>query len=146
MPYLTLGLTLKERGGVSYGMCFMSVVKDGDWYGSSEPASEGEIEPGQASDGTDIYSYRVNATTGEFRLRFGSSGNEQLNNCSLVIYDHGSFKVGMEWDSTNEYYSGTDYDAAQIVAGYKGSKHCFNSYIVPELLIHYDFSDLEASI
>ena len=144
MVKLTVGLRLNEIAAAGRKLpdntCFTTVLQDGDWYGSDEPATN--INPPNAADGTLYYSYRANAVTGEFRLRFGDAGDEELTNVLVIIYSHDNREVGLQWDSVNKYYTGDDLIAAQRIAALAGLKHCFVNLVVPDLLQFFDFSEI----
>ena len=132
-----------------YSMCFTTVARDGDWVGSDgSPTSTAvgdkatNIDPSTAADGTLIYFYGANDSTGEFRIRFGTDGQTELENTSLLIYKHGSYKVGMQWDDTNKLYTGNNIDAAEYIATLVGFEHCFRTTVTPKLLQWFTFDTI----
>ncbi len=103
--------------------------------------TEGSINPTIASDGTEIYSFYWDISTGKFIMQFGTSGDTQLDNNSMIIDDSG-LGLSLMWDDLEKYYTDTDKDASDTISSTIGEKECFLLIAIPRLLIHYDFSEI----
>ncbi len=123
--------------------CWTPLAQSGDWIGYNSGTPYGTLVPNVTSDGTFIYSYEANTVTGEFKIRFGVAGNEQLTNNQLIIYIHDTYgQVELFHDDVNLYYTGTNLELANKLLEDVGEKNCFISLAIPETLIHYDLATL----
>ena len=121
--------------------CFDPVLKNGDLVGTDEPATN--LYPPHASDGTPIYSFTANVSTGDFILKMGDTGDIEIDNALFFVMRHNGMEIGMQWDETNKYYLGNDYDAAQYFNTKVSEKLCFTGFIIPELLQYFDFEKID---
>lgn len=128
-----------------YTNCWDTLIQLTDgWYGyDTDQTPTGVLVPSVTSSGSTIHAYKFNTTTGEFRLEIGAAGDEELENTSMVLYQHGSDSIELFFDDVNNYYTGIDVYLASKVASEVDTKSCFNSLVVPELLIHYTYAELE---
>ena len=129
----------KMSGGTN--TCFTSVLQIGDWVGSDEPATN--IEPPITSTGVLIYSFRANVVSGEWVMRFGDAGDEQLENVSIGIYEHEHFTIALTWDTDNLWYDGYNPEAALALETLVGEEHCFRMSVVPDLLQRFTYEFIE---
>ncbi len=122
--------------------CF-TLGTDATWYGY-ESASFGTVSPDTASSGQFFYAFKYKAT-GEFEMRFGVAGDEQLPDTSeiRVINKSGSYSEILAWNSVAAAYTATDVTAATYLITL--SDICLGFYALPETFIHYDFATTETA-
>ena len=138
------GLLGGSGGGLSSNMCWdVLTLIAGTTYGHDLGSAVDTITPSTTSDGTTIYSFTFDTATGVFVASFGNSGNEQLDNNSVIVFEYGGEKVALEWDDTESYYTGTDSAMATSLATQVGTLTCFLATVAPDLMISYDYVTVE---
>ncbi len=152
MYKLTLGLKLDESGGAGGigGARSNICVKIGDNAASTlrgmHPtlitANVGEVVPEYTAGGILIYSLYWDTTTGKFIMQFGDAGNEKLPN-TVQILAEGTNKLVLQYDEVEQYYTTTDKDVADSIITPVGDVLCFMFYVVPDLMIHYKYIELQ---
>ena len=108
--------------------CITSVVQDGDWVGSDEPATN--IEPPETNDGIKKYSIRSNTVTGDIIVRFGDSGDEKPDGIGAIRFTVNGITVMLSWNDTDLYFIGNDIDIANYMLSEVGNKVCFRDILV----------------
>ncbi len=133
------------KGGASniaYTNCYSPLAVSGTVYGYIDSVF-GTITPDTVLDGTHIYQTSWDTADGSFIWAFGVAGDEALDNVKLIVVKYGSHQVELHWDATNEYYGGTDTAMADALALIGSGDVCLNTLVIPDLLIHYDFLEME---
>ena len=141
--HLTLGLVL---GGIierSFVNVCLTLGTDGIWYGYDSSIPFGTTQPDEAM-GLFFYAFKYKAT-GEFEMRFGVAGNEQLPDISeiRVVNRDGSYSEVLSWDATSMAYIGSDVVAATYLITLNNV--CLGFYALPDIFIHYDFNTTETA-
>jgi len=111
----------------------------------------GTLVPDTTADGTTIYNYEVDVSVGTFTIQFGALGDEQLYQDEaetipvlLIVYAHEEYgQIALNWDSTNEYYQGTDQEIATALVDDVGSNSCFINTAIPDELAKYTNETME---
>lgn len=129
-------------GSLYYTNCWTPLANSGTIYGFDTGTALGSISPSVTSDGSTIYAYNFDTSTGVFRLEIGATGVDQLTNTNMIIHDHPYGNVELFWDAVEFAYLGTDQALATALAADVGSNTCFATYVIPELLIHYTYTEL----
>ncbi len=121
----------------------LTLGTDLTWYGYDSSVPFGTTEPDEAL-GYFFYAFKYKAT-GEFEMRFGIAGNEQLPDVSemWVVNQDGSYSEVLTWDETAMAYIGTDVDAASYLITL--TDICLGFYLLPDTFIHYDFATTETA-
>ena len=136
----------RSRGVASSNIC----VKVGDNAASTlrgmHPtliqATPGEIIPTYTAGGVLIYSFYWDTTTGKFIMQFGVAGDEKLEN-TMQILAEGEHKLVLVYDEVEQYYTATDKSISDDITTPVGDVQCFMFYVVPDLMIHYKYLELQ---
>jgi len=150
MPRLTLGLRLNEiTSSVSAVTvptnCYTPVEIDGDNVGYNSGTGLGVLIPSTTANGTFIYSFCGTISTGAMTASFGDAGDEQFDNVRLIIYKFLNNQVELFWDAANSLYAGVNMDVVNDLVDNVGNNVCFSALVIPDLLIHYTFSEVETA-
>ncbi len=101
---------------------------------------EGNISSIITSDGTEIYSFYWDISTGKFIMQFGTGGDTQLDNNSIIVDNE--LGLSLIWDDLEKYYTDTDKDISDTISSTIGEEECFLLIAIPRLLINYTFSEI----
>jgi len=148
MPGLGITIQLREGGtGGGNALCIQGVIKDGDFVGTAEPATN--VDPTHTSDGTLVYSIRAQISTNDVKLRLGTNGDEQIftdathtNPMSIIELVYGQYAVILTWNATAKLYAGSSLGITETMNATVGSNYCMKVVIVPDLIIDYDFEEV----
>ena len=161
MPVLTLGLRLDEIGGAGGGggatatNCMLltqhptnpNVIGYSSDFLNGGAEEYGNMIPNTTSDGTLIYSYEIDHSTGLFVLKFGEDSVTKIPNVNdAVLYHNADGAEGnmlFVWDDINKWYSATDLEKATAMKAYIDTVICLEAYAIPIILVWYDFSAVE---
>ncbi len=144
---LSLGSPLgMAGGGVQSNFC----IKIGDNAASTlrgmHPtliqATPGEVIPTHTAGGVLVYSFYWDITTGQFIMQFGDAGDEKLEN-TMQILAVGKQKLVLIYDEVEQYYTATDKEVSDGITAAVGEVVCFMFYVVPDLMIHYKYLELQ---
>lgn len=125
-------------GGASVNtICITTIGNSGTEYGYRS-GSFGAASPGAAVDGTELYEFTWDTSTGVFTISFGASGTTLIDNLNYMIIRHNSIpdaNIALE-DVTD--YTYTDGDLATALALL--SSTCFDVVFVPTIIMDIDFN------
>ena len=126
-----------SSGGVLTNICWDTLTATDTVYSST-------VSPTETSDGTLIYNIQFDTSDGEFIMQFGVAGDEDLENTAVIIFEYNGTKLDLQWDSVNEYYTGTDSTlATEIALEVDNNNVCFLATVIPDLFISYDYETIE---
>ena len=115
--------------------CIDPVGTDGTKYGYVK-GSFGTIDPAFTVDGIEMTESSWDAA-GNFIISFGST---QLTDVSSIHIKTNNYENVALWDGTN--YVFTDVDAATELITLGLTKGCMSLLILPDLFIHYTYSEI----
>jgi hypothetical protein len=108
----------------------------------------GSVIPQYTSDGTLIYGYKADKTTGDFIMMFGDSGNIKLTDIDEIVIEdkkYGYEEVAL-WDDTLKAYTFTDLDyVTDISKEYDTNGEfdlCIKVFYMPDTFIFYIFDGI----
>jgi hypothetical protein len=143
MPSYYFGYGYSFGSGAGSTNCYMSLTNyTGTTWGHLDTTNE-DLVPDVTADGTYIYEASFDTSDGSFIMSFGVAGNEQLDNCLLIIKEFDTDHVELHWNATTTQYEGTNQALATELALSVGQQVCFRDVAIPDLLIDIDFSTLE---
>lgn len=151
MRKLTLGFRLDEKGGKggSTNLC-MTESTDGTWYGYDSSIPMGSADPAYTTDGTFTYAIKWTAD-GTILMSYGVAGDEKLGvttedpagiGAILVSYENSGILLTFD-EATKDYRTVNTEMTDYLIADFEeGKQRCFKATVRPDLLLHYDFSEI----